>query len=302
VGLKVLVTGASGFIASNLIPALLEEGFDVVGLDKESAAVSSCPHLRVDLTDPAAREQLARLDFSAVVHLAGLTRVLESLSDPTGYFANNVVGTAAVLEAARERGGVTFVLASTNAVAGDVEGVIDERVPPRPLTPYGATKAAAEALVSGWAKAYGMRHHVLRLTNVYGPYMHRKDSFVARLIRAARAGGSVTIYGDGLQRRDLVHVRVVVDAVKACLLGSFPEGVTVVGSGHSPTVLELVEAFERATGVALNKHRAEPKAGEMRAVVVDNSRLKGAGIEPRVPLEEGLRDAFERFFPPSTSS
>ena len=165
-----------------------------------------------ELEDPAVREAAVTVGIDAVVHLAAETSVLGSMERPALVHRVNVDVTAALLELCRERGVEGFVMASTNAVVGNLDGTMTERVPLAPLTPYGATKAAAEMLLSGYHGAYGLRTVALRLTNVYGPGMHHKDSFVPRLMRAAADDGGVQVYGDGRQRRDLVHVSDVARA------------------------------------------------------------------------------------------
>ena len=135
-------------------------------------------------------------------------------------------------------------------------------------------------LLSGYAGAYGLRTPALRLTNVYGPGMHHKDSFVPRLMRAAADGGGVQIYGDGLQRRDLVHVGDVARACAAAVAG-WPSGPVIIGSGTSHTVLELVEAAREATGRPIATEHVPAKPGEMPAVVVDVSRARHVAGDPR---------------------
>ena len=174
----------------------------------------------------------------------------------------NVEVTGALLELARERGVESFVLASTNAVVGAYVGTFTEQVPLRPLTPYGATKAAGEMLVSGYAGAYGLRAPVLRLTNVYGPGMRDKDSFVPRMLKAAGRDQGVQVYGDGLQRRDLVHVHDVARAFALAVAG-WPSGPTIVGSGTSVTVLDMLEAARAATGQTIPAEHVPAKDGEM---------------------------------------
>ena len=230
------------------------------------------------------------------MHLAAETSVLGSMERPARVHRVNVDVTAALLELSRERGVGTFVMASTNAVVGATEETMTERAPLAPLTPYGATKAAAEMLMSGYHGAYGLRTVALRLTNVYGPGMRLKDSFVPRLMRAAAAGEGVTVYGDGLQRRDLVHVSDVADAFARAVV-DWPSGPVIVGSGSSVTVLDLVEAAREATGCAIPVTHVAAKAGEMPAVLVDTTEARRRGFEARVPLVLGLRTAWADFEP-----
>jgi len=150
-------------------------------------------------------------------------------------------------------------------------------------------------LLSGYSGAYGMTTCALRFTNVYGPGMSHKDSFVPRLMRAALAGGGVKIYGDGRQRRDLVHVDDVARAITLAW-GSGYSGRAIVGAGHSVSVLELVAAARAVTGAELPVEHVPAPKGEMPAVVVDVSASAGTiGYRPEVSLEEGLATAWKYF-------
>src|SRR6266536_162452 len=138
------------------------------------------------------------------------------------------------------------------------------------LTPYGATKAAAEMLLSCYAAAYGIKGCALRFSNVYGPGMAAKDSFVPRLMRAARSGTGVDVYGDGSQLRDLVHVDDIVHGLlTAWRVGH--SGPLILASGKSDSVNDIVEAARKVTGAPIPARHVPPKPGEMPAVLVDIS-------------------------------
>ena len=208
---RVLVTGGSGFIGRRVVRALLNDGADVTVADQRPGPGGDVRTVTGDLCDPAVVAEAVRPGTDVIIHLAAVTRVLQSIEDPAATYRVNVEATAALLEQARIRGVSVFLFASTNAVTGDVgRATIDEQIPLRPLTPYGATKAAAEMLIGAYAACYGMTGCSLRFSNVYGPGMQEKDSFVPRLMRAARDGIGVQVYGDGTQVRDLVHVDDVV--------------------------------------------------------------------------------------------
>jgi UDP-glucose 4-epimerase len=293
----VLVTGGSGFIGRHVVRALLDHGHDVRVVDRHEHP--DVPTVVGELEDPDVRDRAVTDGARAIVHLAAETSVLGSVERPLRVHRVNVDVTGALLELARERGVEAFVLASTNAVVGDYDGTFTEQVPLRPLTPYGATKAAAEMLVSGYAGAYGLRGPALRLTNVYGPGMREKDSFIPRMLKAAARDAGVQVYGDGLQRRDLVHVHDVARAVVMAVT-DWPSGPTIVGSGTSVNVLEMLEAARAATGRAIPAEHVAAKEGEMRAVVVDVARARSLGWEASVSLADGMATAWADLSPAVT--
>src|SRR5918992_4363632 len=283
-GAYVLVTGGSGFIGSRLVASLRAAGAEVVVADRVPHPDPAVRSVVGDLCDPQVRRAAVSPGLDAVVHLAAITSVLRSVEDPAGVYRLNVDATADLLELAREREVGRFVLASTNAVTGDVGSApIDENLPLRPLTPYGATKAAAEMLLSAYAGVYGMRACALRFANVYGPGMRHKDSFVPRLMRAAAAGTGVQVYGDGTQLRDYVHVDDVVQAVLVAWRTDHI-GPLVVGSGRSTSVHDLVAAARTVTGAPIPVEHVPAKRGEMPAVVLDIAAARELGYQPRPDL------------------
>lgn len=296
-GARVLVTGGAGFIGGRLVAALLEAGAEVVVADQRPHPDPAVRSVVGDLCDPDVRKRAVGTGPDGIVHLAAATSVLRSIEDPAGVYRLNVEATAGLLELAREQGVRRVVFASTNAVTGDVgDAPINERVPLRPLTPYGATKAAAEMLLSAYSGVYGMRACALRFANVYGPGMRHKDSFVPRLMRAAATGTGVQVYGDGRQVRDYVHVDDIVQAV----LLAWRKGVTgplVVGSGRSTSVNDLIEIAREVTGAPIPVEHVPPKAGEMPAVVLDISAARALGYEPRHDLRSGLATVWPDFAP-----
>jgi UDP-glucose 4-epimerase len=225
-----------------------------------------------------------------------VTSVLRSVEQPELTFDTNVAATHALLRATSEAGARSLAFASTNAVTGPMEApAITERAVLRPLTPYGATKAAGEMLMSAFTASYGLRCACLRLTNVYGPGMQAKDSIVARLMRAIRLGQRFEIYGDGRQVRDYVHVADVVRAVVLGLVDPAWGGPVVIGSGRSLSVLEVVAAVREATGAELAVAHGPARPGEMPAVIVDNSRARAAGWTPEIAFEDGVSEVWREW-------
>ena len=295
-GQRVLVTGGSGFIGRHVVAELTARGAQVSVLDLRP---HPDPDVAITLGDLASPEVLATAladGIDAVVHLAAVTSVLKSVQEPEQTFITNVAATHALLSAAAKAGAHTLVFTSTNAVTGPMqEPAITERAVLRPLTPYGATKAAGEMLMSAYTASFGLRCVCLRLTNVYGPAMQAKDSIVARLMRATRLGNTFEVYGDGTQVRDYVHVSDVVQAVRIGLTDASWEGPVVIGSGRSLSVLDVVAAVREATGAQLSVTHGPARAGEMPAVIVDNTRARGAGWTPRVSFEEGVAEVWREW-------
>lgn len=294
----VVVTGGSGFVGRAVVRALTGRGTPVTIVDVQEPAEPGelITHVAGDLTDPAVRDAAVTEGTTAIVHLAAITSVLRSVDRPAETYRANVEVTQELLELARRRGVGRFVLASTNAVVGDIgHGTISEDLPLRPLTPYGATKAACEMLLAGYAGSYGIATTALRFTNIYGPGMGRKDSFIPRLMRAALAGEGVEVYGDGAQSRDFVHVDDVVQGILAACDKEYT-GTAIIGSGRSISVLELIDAVRAATGAPLPVTHVPAKNGEMPAVIVDVAKAgRELGYAPAVDLTGGLRTVWDDF-------
>jgi UDP-glucose 4-epimerase len=284
----VVVTGGAGFIGRRLVRHLVDQGVNVCVVDLVSSPASGSHEIIGDLRDPAVLEDVARQEPSGIFHLAARTSVLASMQEPDTVFDVNAGVTQRLLEIARRQSIPKFVLASTNAVVGEMAFQrIDEQTPLLPLTAYGATKAAGEMLCSAYSASYGIGATPVRLTNVYGPGMQQKDSLVARLLRAVSAGDDAKVYGDGTQVRDYVFVD---DAVSGLLIAWDTDlrGPLVIGSGVSSSVRDVVRTVRVVTGLPLPDVSVDAPVGEMPAVRVDISRARALGFEPATDLRTGL--------------
>jgi UDP-glucose 4-epimerase len=294
---RVLVTGGAGFIGRRVVRALLAEGHEVTVADLRAFPDPDVRSVTGDLCDPDVPQRAVRPGTDVIIHLAAVTSVLASVNDPVSTYRLNVEATARLLELARENEVRAFLLASTNAVTGNVRGaVISEQTVLRPLTPYGATKAAAEMLLGAYANCYGITGAALRFSNVYGPGMTEKDSFVPRLMRAARDGEGVQVRGDGTMLRDLVHVDDVVQGVLTAWRAGHA-GPLILGSGRSVSVNEMVATARTVTGAPIPVEHVPVGNGEMPAVVVDISAARAVGYAPSYDLESGMATVWPDFDP-----
>jgi UDP-glucose 4-epimerase len=295
---RVLVTGGAGFIGRRLARSLASEGHEVTVLDLRPFEDAEITSLIGDIRVKSDVARAVRPGLDVIFHLAAFTSVVGSIKDPAAAYETNVAGTFNLLEAAREAGVKSFLLASSGSVAGDIgDTVITERSPVRPLSPYGATKATGEMLLSGYAGSYGMTTCSTRFTNVYGPGMEKKDSFIPRLMRAARDGKGVQVRGDGTMMRDVVHVDDIVAGVTAAWRAGHV-GPVIFGSGQSVSVSEMVEAARIVTGAPIPVEHVPVGPGEMPAVRVDTSVAHGLGYKPAYDLKSGLATVWPEFSGP----
>jgi UDP-glucose 4-epimerase len=295
--MRALVTGGAGFIGSNVVDALLARGDEVVVVDDLSSGKTSnvdgaARLVELDIRDPGLREVFAEVKPEVCFHLAAQADVPTSVARPDFDAEVNVVGTVRVLAAAGEETSVVFS-STGGAIYGECDGPAGEDYPRRPLAPYGVAKLAGEEYIAAWNRLHGTRHVTLRFANVYGPRQEAglEGGVVAIFLNAMAAGKETTIYGDGAQTRDFVHVD---DVVRAVLLAPESGGVFNVGSGEETSVLELHERCRTVTGDGREPTFGPAREGDIRRSTLDVSLAKAElGWEPRVSLEEGLRTTWE---------
>ena len=295
---KVLVTGGCGFIGNTLARTLAADGWEVTVLDDFSggsrARLPNEIHvIQGSITDRDALRVGLR-GVEAVAHLAAATSVLESVADPWPGFEVNVRGTLLTLEEAVRAGARRFVFASSNAAVGDHDGAIDELVPSRPVSPYGASKAAGEAYCAAFRNMGRLETISLRFANAYGPFSGHKSSVIAKFLRLLFDGKPLTVYGDGQQTRDFIFVQDVADAIALALRRPLREPVLQIATGVETSVIDLVEALSEVTGIEAEIIWTSQPAGEIRRNYSSVSRAeRDLGFVARVPLGEGLRATAE---------
>ncbi len=291
--MRYVVTGAAGFIGSQLARALVDAGHDVAGVDcftdyyAESEKEENARGLdvrRLDLVD----EALGLDGVDGIFHLAGQPGV-RSFGDvfPT-YVRRNVLATHAVLEAAA-RAGVRVVLASSSSIYGEAEAYpTPEDVTPRPISPYGITKLACEHLTRAYGSQFGLDAVVLRYFTVYGP-RQRPDMFFRRVCEALLAGDTVEIYGSGAQSRSFTYVGDVVEATIAAMERAPAGAVYNVGGGEEASMLEAIAVLEQVSGLALDVRHVDEAKGDVARTRADVTRIgRELGWHPGTGLEDGI--------------
>ncbi|MFZ0340938.1 MAG: NAD-dependent epimerase/dehydratase family protein [Gaiellaceae bacterium] len=290
-----MVTGGAGFIGSHVVDALLADDWRVVVVDDlstgDSKRVADTATLEVvDITDRAALDAVvdaARPE--AVFHLAAQASVTRSVADPGRDLEVNVRGTLNVLEGATRHGAPVVFTSTGGALFGNGATLpASEDTPPAPISPYGASKWAAEAYVTTWREASGAPHAVCRLANVYGPRQnpHGEAGVVAIFSHQLSHGETPTLFGFGKPTRDYVHVQ---DVARAHLAALGRPGVYNVSTGVETPVSRLWELLRAAAEVAVEPELAPLREGELERSCLDSGRAREQlGWQAEIGLEEGL--------------
>jgi UDP-glucose 4-epimerase len=293
---RVVVTGGAGFIGSNLVDALVARGDDVVVVDDLSTGKRENVNGAARLVELDIRHGLdglfAETGPDICFHLAAQADVPTSVQRPDYDAEVNVVGSVRVLQAAGDRTAVVF--ASTGgAIYGECQRPAQEDDPRRPLSPYGVAKLAGEEYLAAWNRLYGTSHTTLRFGNVYGPRQEAglEGGVVAIFLEAMAEGRETTIYGDGSQTRDFVHVD---DIVAAALAAPGSGGVFNVGSGVEVSVAELHARCRAVSGDDRPPRTAPARGGDVLRNALDIARIEQElGWEPQVQLDDGLRQTWD---------
>ena len=306
--MRVLVTGAAGFIGSRLSARLLSEGASVVGVDcftdyyprwiKERNVAPLLGQRRFtlvpsDLNDLPLDKTLRGVE--AVFHLAAQAGVRASWGSCfSDYVRHNIQATQRLLEAAKTRRLRRIVFASSSSVYGLTRDLpMRESSPVQPLSPYGVTKLAAEALCVLYARNFGLPAVALRFFTVYGPGQ-RPDMAFHKFFRAVRNGRPITVFGSGRQTRDFTFVDDIVEASIAALEKGRAGEVYNVGGGHRETLNRLFPLIERICGRPVKIERIEKQKGDVSDTFAGIAKARRElGYAPRTALEDGLRREWE---------
>lgn len=295
---KVIVTGGAGFIGSHVVERLIEAGCFVTIIDnfktgQESNVARFKPgsfSLIRDSVLSIGRHASRVADHRAIFHLAAEVGNINSIEHPATDAETNVLGTITVCEFARQAG-MKVIYSSSSAIYGETMVLpVTEEHPTAPLSPYGLSKLTGELYVQIYGRLYGLKYACLRYFNVFGegqlfnPYSNVIPIFVQRLLN----GEDLTVFGDGAQTRDFVHVKDVAEANYLAFRSEAPAGSYNVGTGVRSSLLDLLNVLRELHG-PFNPRFEASRAGEVRDSVADIQVIvKNLGFRPTFNLEEGV--------------
>ena len=298
--MKIVVTGGAGFIGSYVVKILLDKGHKVVVLDNLSASQKDTVDKRAqliigDIKDPVqSRKALKGAD--AVIHMAGLIIVPESVKDPIKYCENNVIGTVSFLESMRKEGVKKIIFSSSACVYGNPQKLpIKEDAPVNPDNPYGASKASIEAFLQSYHAVFGFDVVILRYFNPYGPgEMHNPETHaIPNFIKATLAKKTLPLYWKGEQIRDFIYIEDLARAhVDVLPLPGFE--IFNIGCEKGIKVKDVVDEIFKIAGFEVPIDDLGKRAGDVPANFASSEKLrKAVGWKAKVDLREGLLKTIE---------
>lgn len=303
---KVLVTGGAGFIGSSLVDRLLARGMSIVCIDefndfydpaiKRANISTHLTHERYelfegDIRDIAFLEKIfSASDVSHIVHLAARAGVRPSVKEPMLYEEVNVRGTLNLLEMAKKYGVKNFIFGSTSSIYGDQDKVPfseDDRVD-FPVSPYAATKKAAELLAYNYHHLYGINVTCLRFFTVYGP-RQRPEMAIHRFTHLVDRGEELPLYGDGTARRDFTYIDDIIQGVEAAIDRCYPFEIINLGESETTDMSRLIRLIEQAVGKSARVRYLPPEPGDVKVTYADITKAKRLlGYAPQVKVEKGI--------------
>ena len=306
---KILVTGAAGFIGSKVSEMLLEEGYQVVGVDNINdyydikiklwrldylKKYDNFKFYKFDIENYEELKSVFQLNCpEAVINLAARTGVRYSLENPFIYLSTNSGGNLNLLELCREYGVPKFVLASTSSLYAGQKMPFKEDLPVNnPISPYAASKKAAEMMAYTYHYLYGLDVTILRYFTVYGP-AGRPDMATFRFIKWMMKGVPLVIFGDGQQERDFTYVDDIARGTINALKPLRYEMINL-GNNHPYKLLEIIKLIEKYVGKKAEFRYKEIHKADMKATWADINKARELfGWEPQVNLEEGIKRTVE---------
>ncbi len=302
---KVLVTGGAGFIGGHLVEGLVAAGHSVAVLDDLStgnlanleSVKDSVRFFEGSILDEALVNE-ATAGVECIFHLAAIASVPQSIAEPVMTHHVNATSMMILLEAAKANG-ARVVMSSSSAVYGDgPQPIKHEGLPTGPISPYGAQKLICENYLKSYSVLHGLAGISLRYFNVFGTRQNPFSEYaavIAKFMDRARAGTDLTIFGDGSQTRDFIHVSDVVRANLLAMETPKSDGSSFnIGTGQATDLNELATMILKVTGSSAKVIHAEPRAGDIKhSCCTAELARQHLGFVPKLDLEAGLRQVFE---------
>jgi UDP-glucuronate 4-epimerase len=313
--MRVVVTGAAGFIGSHTCERLVAGGHQVVGIDsfdgylypaelkrRNATALGKITLIEGDICDPQAVARVLTPETDVVVHLAALAGVRPSLAQPLKYLRTNIEGTGVIIERMRELGKQRLVFASSSSVYGakpgtDVAAFREDDPCLSPASPYAATKRMNELQLSAYRDLFGLGVYGLRFFTVYGP-RQRTDMAISKFISAIANDKPITLFGDGSSRRDYTYIDDIVSGVVGAIESIQPGAYELINLGGTSTISlsELVETVEHVVGKKAKIDRQPMQPGDVPITYADVTKARNLfGYEPTTRVAEGVARQWEWF-------
>lgn len=300
---KILVSGGAGFIGSNLVDALVKEGYEVGIVDNLSTGSKNnlnpkARFFEADISSYAAIDEIFKLfQPEAVFHLAAQASVRKSVEDPSKDVKTNVIGTVNLLKACQAYSIKKFIFSSTGGAlyGDDAPRPTSEEADISPISPYGLDKLFGEKYIGYFKGTSNLQTVVLRYANVYGPKQNPKGEagviaiFADKMLRDE----PITVYGDGSSSRDYIYVGDVVEANLAALRSNVSNAYNI-STGEETSIRTLVDKIKKITDSNSQVQYKEGRSGELQSSCLDNKRAKlELGWSPKVDLDEGIKKTVE---------
>ena len=293
--MRVLVTGANGFVGTNLVPYLDKKGFEILRTDIDRSDVNG------DLTDPSfVNDTLATKDFEAIIHLAGIVSIPKSLEDPYNCYRINCFATLNLLNMASRKKISRFIYASSNNVYGPAKTLpVKETDPYNPRAPYDYSKVVSEHFVKSFQQHQSLPTVVLRSWNLFGPH-DQPTRAVPRFIKACLAGNPIPLYNSGRDSDNFYHVHNYCEAATLALTSHKALGeIFNVGTGQETTVRQLAQTVREITRSSSRLQMLPPRTpleSKPRRTYPSISKIKRVlGYKPVLNLKQGLEQTLEWF-------
>ncbi|MGG3887066.1 dTDP-glucose 4,6-dehydratase [Brevibacillus panacihumi] len=307
--MKILVTGGAGFIGSNFLHYMLEKypTYQFINIDnltyagnlenlREVEDRSNYQFVYGDITDRNLVNQLISSGIDTIVNFAAESHVDRSITQPDVFVRTNVLGTQALLDAAKQYGIHKYIQISTDEVYGSLgpTGLFTEETPLAPNSPYSASKASADLLVRAYHETYGLPVNITRCSNNYGPY-HFPEKLIPLMVIHALRDKELPVYGDGLNVRDWLHVKDHCAAIDLVIHRGRPGEVYNIGGNNEWTNIDIVKTILRQLGKSKELVRfVKDRPGHDRRYAIDATKLRTElGWEPIYTFEKGIIETID---------